>query len=288
MKAYITRCDTQDGSYSRNLTIERPTTGTGAEYAAEMLMKLGDGHPRMVGRNFRIEACEVDHDPHEVDTGLKIFDSQANRSGGFFTGNASTNTQSSSFLRPYSEVECNGQSFAPGELRAFDLLSVVDRHSVPDKQAMLRSVHPQSGCTLAEVEFADCAGRVLARLREADLIDRNLIVYKVFHTMTNHLRRTHGWVVTDPEGQLVFTQPVDNSAQSVAILDRAVAAYTHRALTGSVQSLLDVVDGELVQVAPEVADIVRHYGVYSDNYASLIARAGAQASSQQERPRSRG
>lgn len=53
-----------------------------------------------------------------VDTGWKTFDRQTNC---ISTGNVVSNTQFSSFVRPFGETECNGTHFHPGELLDFDM-----------------------------------------------------------------------------------------------------------------------------------------------------------------------
>ena len=51
-------------------------------------------------------------------TGNKIFDNQCDI---IAPGNVHTNTQFSGYIRPKSEVECNGKTFEPGELQLFDM-----------------------------------------------------------------------------------------------------------------------------------------------------------------------
>lgn len=63
-----------------------------------------------------------------VDTGWKTFDRQTNC---ITTGNAVCNTQMSTYIRPFSETECNGRVFRPGELMAFDLKPYV-RYGIPE------------------------------------------------------------------------------------------------------------------------------------------------------------
>ena len=53
-----------------------------------------------------------------VNTGFKLFDKQTNC---ITTGNAICNTQFSSFIRPFSQCECNGFVRREGELMHFDL-----------------------------------------------------------------------------------------------------------------------------------------------------------------------
>ena len=53
-----------------------------------------------------------------IDSGWKEFDKQTNL---ITTGNAVLNTQHSSFIRPWSETECNGHTFPEGALMRSDL-----------------------------------------------------------------------------------------------------------------------------------------------------------------------
>lgn len=53
-----------------------------------------------------------------VTTGFKTFDKQTNYIG---TGNVMANTQYSSFIRPWSETECNGFIRPCGELMYYDM-----------------------------------------------------------------------------------------------------------------------------------------------------------------------
>lgn len=71
-----------------------------------------------------------------VDTGWKEFDKQTNW---ITTGNAVCATQLSSYIRPWSETECNDISFKPGELLEHDLRPFL-KHGLPDAiKEVLRS-----------------------------------------------------------------------------------------------------------------------------------------------------
>lgn len=56
-----------------------------------------------------------------IETGYKLFDKQTNV---ISYGNVYANTQTSSYIRPYMETECNGKTFSPGELLKADLRMV--------------------------------------------------------------------------------------------------------------------------------------------------------------------
>jgi len=64
-----------------------------------------------------------------LDTGWKEFDRQTNC---ITTGNAVCNTQMSTYIRPFSETECNGLVFRPGELMTFDLKPYW-KYSIPNR-----------------------------------------------------------------------------------------------------------------------------------------------------------
>ena len=53
-----------------------------------------------------------------INSGWKLFDEQTNL---ITTGNVYTNTQLSSYIRPWTETECNGRTNPEGHLTNFDL-----------------------------------------------------------------------------------------------------------------------------------------------------------------------
>ena len=53
-----------------------------------------------------------------INSGWKLFDEQTNL---ITTGNVSSNTQQSSYIRPWTETECNGRTNPEGHLTNFDL-----------------------------------------------------------------------------------------------------------------------------------------------------------------------
>ena len=53
-----------------------------------------------------------------ISSGWKLFDKQTNC---ISTGNVISNTQFSSFIRPWNETECNGYTFSEGHLMNCDL-----------------------------------------------------------------------------------------------------------------------------------------------------------------------
>lgn len=211
------------------------------EEAARVLAAYEDraGYPTAMfnDRHWHIDACLVPFHPHKVQSGLKIFDDQCNRSGGFMTGNASTNTQTSQYVRPVNMTECNGMSFAPGELRKSDLRAFTesrDPHQ-PGRDSMLDE------------------------LKRAENINKMLVVYKVFHTQAKPndygqpVRRVHGWVITEPCGKLVRAViPEAFHTPTSRIMDRAIAEFSHETVGDRVR-LLRIDGGSLTYVAPELA-----------------------------------
>lgn len=63
-----------------------------------------------------------------INSGWKLFDKQTNC---ITTGNAFCNTQTSSYIRPWNEIECNGFEFSQGHLLKFDLQNF-GRHCIPE------------------------------------------------------------------------------------------------------------------------------------------------------------
>lgn len=53
-----------------------------------------------------------------INSGWKLFDEQTNL---ITTGNVSSNTQQSSYIRPWTETKCNGRTNPEGHLTNFDL-----------------------------------------------------------------------------------------------------------------------------------------------------------------------
>lgn len=95
-----------------------------------------------------------------IDSGYKLFDKQTND---ITTGNAITNTQYSSIIRPYSETECNGQKHEKGYLTNYDL----QYFSIPN---WLR--------------------------KEIIENDRKICLYE-FRTYRNGIKNVIGWLVED-------------------------------------------------------------------------------------------
>ena len=64
-----------------------------------------------------------------IDSGWKLFDNQTNS---IFPGNTYSNTQYSSYIRPWGETECNGNIREEGVLTKFDL-KPFQQFRIPEK-----------------------------------------------------------------------------------------------------------------------------------------------------------
>jgi len=114
------------------------------------------------------------------------------------TGNVYSNTQTSSYVRPYSETECNGFTRPPGHLRDFDLKG-----------------------------FDHMPHRVKCYILSVTQ-DRPVIVYKFFHH-TNRGRITHGWVITTtaPEYRKLMSFVTGPTWKSESVIAEAIKYITN-------------------------------------------------------------
>lgn len=234
--AYKTTSDANDGSTSSSVTFPRAKFSESAmAKATEVLDAWRTGEHYMADRTFHVTGIQTEFDPHDVTTGMRVFDTQANRSGGFMTGNVFSNVQRSNYIRKFDQLQCNGITFDPGELRASDLkmfkLDRADERSRGDDNR---------------------ADLMFAKVAEPALANETLIVYQVFHTVRDGTRKTHGWVITKADGDLVATIPCDTGARTAEILRRAVACFTMAAVPGSEKPLLKVDGGKLTFADPAV------------------------------------
>ena len=235
--AYITRSSNREGGFSRSLAVERPENVTGnytaVRHAAELLTGVESGVPTMQGRTFHVSTCKVEHDPRRVDTGWKAFDAQANRSGGFMTGNVDSDVQNSNFVRAYNNLCCNGFPFPAGQLRDSDLAR------------FRRTQFRESSFDLVD-----------RRLRSPELVNRELVLYLVSHSDSAGMRKVHGWAATTPEGELLFSHRVATSLRSLVVMHRAIEAFTINHVPGSEKPLLRIDAGVVTLVDSEVRDLV--------------------------------
>lgn len=111
------------------------------------------------------------------ESGYKLFDKQTNV---ISYGNVFANTQTSYFIRPHMEVECNGKEFRPGELLKADLRMLFGEY--------LRGYK--------DIPF------IMRREIEDVNRDKMLILYK-FRVWKRGEERVIGWVLTDEDYNLV-------------------------------------------------------------------------------------
>jgi hypothetical protein len=132
-----------------------------------------------------------------IDTGHRAFDRQANASI-VTVGNVISDVQVSSYIRPSSQLECNGFVNAPGHLQDFDIRQF-RRSSMP-----------------AEVERT---------ARKAADDNGGAILYRFGYWVgpSWDLRRIHlGWVVTDKAHTLVAAFPA-STPKARQVIDEMLA-----------------------------------------------------------------
>lgn len=112
-----------------------------------------------------------------VDTGWKTFDRQTDC---ISTGNAVCNTQLSAYIRPWSETECNGYTFKPGELLEVDLKSFGYRPP-DDVMPILRDKDRKRSVILYMFSTYETIGNIVGRRMRVPFL----------------------WVVTDDDHKLV-------------------------------------------------------------------------------------
>lgn len=114
------------------------------------------------------------------------------------TGNVWSGVQTSSYVRAYSNTECNGFTNAPGHLRDFDL----------------------KGFT----QMPAYVRRYILSVTE----NESVIVYKFFHQVGGR-KTVHGWVVTsrDPEYRLLRSFVTGPTWKSESVLNEAIEYITN-------------------------------------------------------------
>ena len=134
-----------------------------------------------------------------INSGWKLFDEQTNL---ITTGNASTNTQQSSYIRPWTETECNGRTNPEGHLTNFDL-------------------HPFRKYGIPPVidEIVSDKGR------------KEPVILYMFHVWSKHHRiLPFCWVVTDTNHKLVkcaiVTRRGENMSKRISAAREAVSYIT--------------------------------------------------------------
>lgn len=220
--------------------------------AASVLKEFLQGKPQLVSRTIRYFSARVERNPLDVCTGLKIFDRAAYRSGGFMTGNVSSDIQFSSFIRSDSCQHVEGhpdpKSIERGQLRAFDLR--------PFREACRRTIG------------MDLPNAIEREIRERP--DETTILYMVYHRQgTDREDRAgridvHGFVLTDRHGRLLRTATKETgrwartNPDSRTIMEHAIQAFTMATLPDSERPILQIEAGRLALAEDRVLESARH------------------------------
>jgi hypothetical protein len=130
---------------------------------------------------------------HPVKTGHTTFDRQSNASGGGYigTGNVSSNTQMSSYVRGAQNTACNGYTFKQEELQKTDLKIFEDLHllsnaDIKTVKSLLKGT--QSG-----------------------------ILYSFYHHITGR-RIVHGWMLTTDKDRELYSKVTGPTYKSENIM----------------------------------------------------------------------
>lgn len=122
------------------------------------------------------------------------FERQADRQGGIYTGNVFGTVQRSSFIRPETQTECNGFTFAPGELRRSDM-DGFSSERIPN----------------------DFVRKIYAHTER-----HPAILYRMQH-YRGQRRIVHGYILTDSNGRTLATRVVGPTWRSHEIVSRIAA-----------------------------------------------------------------
>lgn len=129
-----------------------------------------------------------------ISTGSKVFDRQCTY---LTTGNHLGNCQFSSYIRPVFETECNGHTFAPGELFDFDMKP-----------------------------FKEMPTYVRAAIRA---MNRTVIVSEIRHHIGPHSAKctvVHGYIVAEADNRLIKIFQTTSGVVSRRILDTVAPFIT--------------------------------------------------------------
>lgn len=140
--------------------------------------------------------------PGEELTGNKTFDRQCDV---LCPGNVHADTQFSAYIRPHNEVECNGKTFKPGELQAFDLKPFL-----------------QIGCP----------SYVLRIVRQENEKHGKICLYQFRHWRRNpdtgkREQIIHGWIITDYNNRFLISIPANYRQKSMMVLARLRPYISH-------------------------------------------------------------
>lgn len=104
------------------------------------------------------------------------------------TGNVCSNVQTSSFIRPYYQLECNGFTNPFGHLQNFDLLN-----------------------------FPEINGYLLNTVKRLTNENNGAILYKFFH-VSNGTKTIHGYILTDTKYNYLQLFNHNQSVKSYSVL----------------------------------------------------------------------
>lgn len=274
----ISYINDSQGGFSRNMYPLKPSVGGIGDFTTahlqagydvlEMFRERFEEKKKVFeNRTWHMHAATAPFDPRKVETGLKLFDDQANKCGGLMTGNVCSDVQTSNFIRPSSQLECNGYRFAYGELRKSDLKVIIG--GSPRQPGVQR--------------FLDV-------VNSPENIDKALVGYKVFHTpgarSSTHQpeKHVHGWVVTETLGRHVAT--IDNGTPtSMRVLEPAVAWFSSETV-GDPKPLFQFNNGQLTFVATELEMFysLKQEGVLQAIPAAQTAPVSRTVSARRPRP----
>ena len=111
------------------------------------------------------------------------------------TGNAIFGTQLSKYIRPISEITCNGAPFPVGHLRNYDL------------------------------DYMEFPQHIRIYLNENHL-DTKLIAYHFFYHNNKHQRIDIGWVITDENHKLIKKWYARTTDKIISALDECIKYIT--------------------------------------------------------------
>ncbi len=129
-----------------------------------------------------------------IETGHKTFDRKTDC---IDTGNVWASTQLSNYVRPVSEVECNGRQFPPGHLRDFDLNRFRRSGGLPTAVENWFKKNPEG----------------------------THILYRFFHRIGER-KIVHGYVITDGDYHLKFRHITSSKHKSFMVIAECITYIT--------------------------------------------------------------
>lgn len=212
--------------------------GPKAEYGSDLALTAAHDIKRFLaaGRNLSLDRVDVEDRVADRNhaTGIKSFDALLKKNQGtFMTGNVYGNAQVSTFVRPHTEVHCNGQESKPGELRKFDL-NTFSNHGFREFESVSRwlNAHP----------------------------DQTTIVYALRNKISDYNEsgqknnpnwHCYGYLVTDDKHNLLYRH--DNTFSNCKVLDEAIHFLTN-SRHENITPWAKVKDGEVEIFSSEVQE----------------------------------